>query len=51
MLQWDPGFKQAVYFLAPKYTGQSLSKLGYHVEFSGGSGNVDMVFTGVNSSD
>jgi len=47
MLEWDPGFKQAVYFLTPKYTSQSLLKLAYHVAFSSSSGVVDMVFTGV----
>ena len=47
MLEWDPGFKQAVYFLAPKYINKSLIKLDYHIEFSSSSGNIDMTFSGI----
>ena len=46
-LQWDPCFKQAVYFLPPNYVNQSLVSLKYSVCFNTASGQLELDFTGV----
>ena len=46
-LEWDPCFKQAVYFLPPNYVNQSLLSLKYSVDFSTASGLLQLDFTGV----
>lgn len=47
-LEWDPSFKQAVYFLSPRDISRSLVKLEYSVQFSSSSGDIEMTFSGVN---
>jgi len=46
-LEWDPCFKQAVYFLPPNYVNQSLVSLKYSVDFNTTSGQLQLEFTGV----
>lgn len=46
-LEWDPGYKQAVYFLCPKDTSRSLLKLEYTLEFISTTGNLEMAFSGI----
>ncbi len=47
-LEWNPSFKQAVYFLTPKDTSSAsnLVKLDYCVEFSSALGSMDITISG-----
>lgn len=46
-LEWDPSFKQGVYFLTPRDVSRSLTKLEYTVSFNSATGELDMTFSGV----
>ncbi len=45
-LAWDPGFKQAVYFLPPHSadSARNTDTLKYRVQFQTATGHLDLLF-------